>query len=139
MNANTDALAGECILLLEDDRFDSVYLAAALEGAGARLLGPHACEALAMAAWPAETPPTAAVISANPHDGFCAVLAARLEQEAVPYLFVSARAATQLPSEWRHCAVISKPYASYQVVEAIAALIAERADAAIGARTAVAV
>jgi hypothetical protein len=119
------SLAGRSVLLIEDDCFTATYLGAAIAAAGAVVVGPFVSEAAALEQVDAAVElPAAAVIAAHLPGGFCAALAGTLRDRAVPCIFTGSRSGVSLPTGWEDQEILAKPYASYQVVDAVAASLA---------------
>ncbi len=120
-------LSGRSVLLIEDDRFTATYLGSAIEAAGAVVVGPFGSEAVALARVGAmDELPAAAVIAAHLTDGFCATLAGTLRDRQIPCVFTGRSAAVTLPAGWEDQELLAKPYASYQVIDAVASSLEPR-------------
>ncbi|HVF94933.1 MAG TPA: hypothetical protein VM900_11525 [Sphingomonas sp.] len=125
MTLTATDLSGRSVLLVEDDCFTAGYLASAIQGAGAAVIGPHGSEADALAVLGSyDRAPSAAVIATHLSQGFCTTLIEMLQAQAIPCVFTSTRPGYQLPPTWAECELLAKPYASYQVVDAVASLLA---------------
>lgn len=117
----TGELAGQRVLVVEDDWFIASYVAEALERAGAAVLGPTPSVSGALALL-AENRPDAATLNLSLDDGDSTPVARRLAELDVPFLFLSAHAASVLPPDLKARPRLDKPFAGFEVVQALATL-----------------
>jgi DNA-binding response OmpR family regulator len=123
-------LLGRSILLAEEDRFAAGYIGSAILGCGAQVIGPLASltEALAQLN---EDLPAAAALNVSLSDGPSWPLADALARLGIPFLFLADPGRCNLPSHLREAAVLTKPFAAYQVCGALDALLRERDTAPV--------
>lgn len=116
-------LAGYRVLVVEDDWFIASYVVDALEHAGATVLGPVATAEQGLEIIDHEqAPPHAATLNITLLDGDSVPVARRLAELRVPFLFLSARSSIELPPDFTERPRLDKPFAGYQVVEAVKAM-----------------
>lgn len=116
-----DALKGSRVLIAECEPFLADYICAAVASAGGEVLGPLRSVADVRTAVEAvETRPHAAAINIELVDGDTFALADELDGLDVPVLLVSTVHAVTLPSHAAHRRMLAKPFASHQVVHALA-------------------
>jgi signal transduction histidine kinase/DNA-binding response OmpR family regulator len=119
---DTPRLAGKRVLVVEDEALLALDIVAALEGAGADVVGSAgtAKEALHIID---NTLLDAALLDANlrghPVDEIAAALAAR----NVPFLFVTGYGRESLPQAFAKTAVVSKPFSQEQLIAAVTLLV----------------
>lgn len=118
-------LAGCKILVLEDEFFLACDLAAAVEAAGGRPLGPVNNPATALALLEDERPDLA-IIDMNLHGASSLPVAQRLRQLGVPFLILSGYEREALPEALHDAPLCLKPVLS----EAVTQRLAELRDAA---------
>ena len=118
-------LAGRSVLIVEDEAPIALHLAAAIQRAGATVVGPAATVGQAHA-----------VMADNRIDG--ALLDIRLRNETsfpladvlavlgVPFVFVSGLSSALMPYPHRERPLFDKPYETEAVIEALARLIDQR-------------
>lgn len=120
-------LAGRSVLIVEDEAPIALHLAAAIQRAGATVVGPAATVGQAHA-----------VMADNRIDG--ALLDIRLRNETsfpladvlavlgIPFVFVSGLSSALMPYPHRERPLFDKPYETEAVIEALARLIDQRAS-----------
>lgn len=112
-------LAGLCVLVVEDDFYLASDAKAALERAGARVIGPcgDADEAAGLAV--AERI-DCAVVDVNLGDGPNFGLARSLQQRSVPFVFVTGYDQALIPPELEPAQRLEKPIRDRDLVAAVA-------------------
>ena len=115
-------LGGRRVLVVEDDYYIASDAARALEVAGAVIVGPCANEATACAEISAERP-DAALVDINLGDGPSFELAAALEREGVPFVFLTGYDQEAIPEAFADIERLQKPVRFRNVVEAVAKLL----------------
>lgn len=120
----TDALHGRTILVAEDEYYLADYIVSAIQSAGGAVQGPFpsAEQALARLSDPTD-PPDAATLNVNLLDGPSYPVADALAEARIPFVFASANNSATLPARFALSPHLSKPFAAYQVVQALLALI----------------
>jgi PAS domain S-box-containing protein len=115
-------LTGQLVLVVEDDYYIASDTAAALSGAGAKVLGPYPrVEATKTAL--ASASPTAAVVDLNLGGGGPQFEVARLLRErGVPFVFLTGYDPDVIPPELADVERLQKPVPLRAVVEALARL-----------------
>ena len=116
-------LTGRRVLIVEDDWFIAGYVADALDDAGATLIGPVASAAEGLALLDQGPPPDAATLNFSLTDGTSETVARRLDELGVPFMFRSASASTALPIDLKDRPRLDKPFAGFQVVQAIEEMV----------------
>lgn len=122
MDAHT-YLNGQRVLVVEDDWFIASYVTEALEQAGAAIVGPVASASDALKRLDEEPPPHAATLNVRLLDGDSLPVAQRLAELDVPFLFLSAQTAMSLPPEMAARPRLEKPFAAWQVIEAVGGML----------------
>lgn len=131
MTAPKASLDGKLIMLIEEERFLAGYIGQALHAAGGQVLGPARCvaEATGLVA-NLRTVPDAAVISIELLEQAGPPLSDALTRLDLPLLLICKRPRG-------HAAMldatpsITAPFAAYQVVEGVNAMLADAARASI--------
>lgn len=115
-------LAGRRLLVVEDEPLLALDNVAALEGAGAAVLGPAATvrEALGIID---SAPLDAAVLDANLQGHPVDEIAAALTARNVPFLFVTGYGPESLPRAFSRTTMLSKPFDRKQFIAAVASLL----------------
>ena len=109
-------LAGQRVLVLEDDFLQASNLATVLEEAGATVVGP--CNNVAAArARIAEA--TCATLDVKLRGGSSLAFAQELKNHLLPYIFITGYDATMIPSELADVIRLRKPFAEREAVAAI--------------------
>lgn len=117
-------LADHEVLVVEDDWFIASYVSDALQNAGAAVVGPFATAADALRQLEDAHLPRAATLNVRLADGSSEPVARRLDELDVPFLFLSAQGRESLPPDLAARPRLEKPFGGFQVVEAVAALLA---------------
>lgn len=114
-------LQGSRILILEDDYHQAAELKSLLEQAGAEIVGPtaHADEVLGLLEGDR---PDAAVLDINLGFGANFDLAYRLQQERVPFLFLTGYDRSVIPEDFRDIWRIEKPADAVQLLKHLESL-----------------
>ena len=112
-------LAGMQILVVEDEPLVALDIVAALEAAGAEVLGTAgtAKEALTLIN---NTEPAAALLDGNLRGQSVDEIAAALTARNVPFLFVTGYGAESLPQAFAKAPILSKPFSHDQLIAAAA-------------------
>jgi len=116
-------LLGRSILLAEKDGFAAGYIGSAITSCGGRLVGPLSSVAQALARLEGDDLPAAASLNVSLADGPSWPVADALVRLGIPFLFLTGPDGRNLPSRLCGAAVLTKPFAAYQVCEALDALI----------------
>ena len=125
MPYSVTALSGRLILVAEDEYMLADAIVAAIESAGGNVLGPFpSVEESLRALASAERQPDSAALNIRLLDGESYALADELRRRSVPFVFASANRVSLLPSRFSRSPMVGKPYAAYQVVQALTALLA---------------
>lgn len=115
-------LSGQSNLVVEDDYYLATDTAAALRGAGARVLGPCPSEEAAAHVLASETP-TAAVVDLNLGGGGPKFEIARLlKKRGVPFVFLTGYDPDVIPEEYADILRLQKPLPLREMVEAVSKL-----------------
>lgn len=122
--AQAPPLDGRTILVVEDEYLQAEDLVQALEGAGARLVGPWPVVSVAMAAVEAAPALDAAVLDINLRGQDVYALAGMLAGRGIPFLFATGYDRRILPQEYREVPVLEKPFKIERLVAALADLCA---------------
>ena len=129
MPYSLDALATKTILVAEDEYMLADSIVAMIESAGGEVQGPfpsteEALEHLAHT----DRKPDAAALNIRLLDGESYPLADYLVERGVPFTFASANDPSSLPARFAGASLVRKPYAAYQVVQALVTLLDDRGD-----------
>lgn len=127
-DANSDLLAGKCVLVVEDEVIIAMELQAALEDAGAHVIGPaHTLDAALECA--AHDELSAAVLDLRLGREPVGPVARLLAQRDVPFVFYSGQPQNDpLRQEWPSAIFLTKPTVPGKLIGAIASLLHERPD-----------
>jgi len=118
-------LAGRSILIVEDEAPIALHLAAAIQRAGARVIGPAATVNQAHAAM-ADNRIDGALLDIRLRNETSFPLADVLAVLGVPFVFVSGLSSALMPYPHRERPLFDKPYETEAVIEALARLIDQR-------------
>jgi DNA-binding response OmpR family regulator len=112
-------LAGISVLIVEDDYYLAADERAALEAAGARVIGPcgDAAEAAGLAA---SERVDCAILDVNLGEGPSFALARTLQQQGVPFVFVTGYDQALIPSGLGVAQRLEKPIRDRDLVAAVA-------------------
>ena len=130
MPYSPDALRGRTIFVAEDEYYLADYIVSAIQSAGGTVQGPFpsAGQALDGLSDTADLP-DAATLNINLLDGPSYPVADALADANIPFLFASANSSATLPPRFSRSPLLAKPFAAYQVVQALLALLdGERAS-----------
>lgn len=124
MPYSVDDLAGKAVLIAEDEYMLADAIEAAVRSAGGAVQGPfpsiaETLEHLASAA----SLPDAAVLNIKLQDGQSYPIADELARLGIPYVFASATDPASMPRRFSRVAMVPKPYAASQVVQALTILL----------------
>jgi len=123
MTESVDPLRGKIILLIDTNEFLADFISKGLKLAGAQILGParsvnEANELLSRL----RSSPNAAVISVSAFEATGFVAGDILARLGVPMLLIAGTTRTLMPSTFRH-RVLTTPFAAYQVVDHVCAIL----------------
>ena len=116
------SLAGQTVLVLENDFYLAQDAASALQGAGAEVIGPCRDPAGAIEAM-AGRAPTAAVLDINLGSGPSFEVANLLRKSGVRFVFLTGYDQAALPMEFADVVRLQKPAEPREIVRAVAALV----------------
>lgn len=111
------------ILVLEDDYYLATDLQAALEAAGAQVVGPFADPTDAAQALGAE-PPDCALVDLNLGRGIDFELPLELARLTIPFAFVTGYDRDAIPDTFSETIRVEKPVAPHRIVEIVQKLLA---------------
>jgi PAS domain S-box-containing protein len=114
-------LAGQRVLVVEDDFYLADDAATVLRAAGAEVVGPFGAEAPAIAAARADRL-SAAVVDINLGSGQSFEVARVLRTAGVPFVFLTGYDSAVIPSEFEGLPMLQKPVELRRIVRAVAAL-----------------
>ncbi|SNS79809.1 PAS domain S-box-containing protein [Sphingomonas laterariae] len=124
--ADARVLAGQRILIIEDEPLVAMEIAAAVEDAGAVPLGPASTVAEALDL--IETSEAdLAVLDGNLQGEAVDVIAAELTDRRIPFLFVTGYGRDHLPPRFRDAALVGKPFHPNGLLVAIEQLLVPQA------------
>ena len=120
----TNALLEATILVVEDEYFLADYMVAVIQSVRGLVEGPFPSVAEGRN-WlhGGECRATAATLNVNLLDGPSYPLADDLVLAGMPFVFVSAYGRKDLPERFEGVPMLVKPFAAYQVVEALTGLL----------------
>ncbi|MGP7794704.1 response regulator [Sphingomonas sp. CLY1604] len=109
-------LQGKRVLVVEDEWLLAEHLRNVVEDAGGTAIGPVATvqAALTLLDGLAE-PPDAATLNVRLADDLSYPVADRLAADGVPFAFITANRAEDLPERFRACPAIAKPFRDAEV------------------------
>jgi CheY-like chemotaxis protein len=116
---NTNALNGRRILIVEDQVAIALDLCECLDLEGANVLGPASSVADALGILESTGPPDAAVLDIDLDGELVYVLADRLQQLSVPYLFTTGYEAAEIPTRYRLAPRFEKPIGTGAIIDVI--------------------
>ena len=105
------------ILILEDDPLIALDLQMILESSGHEVI--EVCDSVAAADGKLGCDFDFALLDIDLPDGKSFGLAARLDEERIPFAFVSASVEAELPAHLRHARFIPKPYRPAAIVNSL--------------------
>lgn len=112
------SLAGRRVLLLEDDYYLAMDACAALEDAGATVIGPLADQPSAAALARSEAI-DCAVLDINDGDGPCFVAARAMRDNGVPIVFMTGYDRAVIPNEFDDARCLQKPVRKRDLIGAV--------------------
>ena len=113
------ALAGHCILVVEDEPLTALDLRECFEGAGAHVFAAtHLPHALRLAEHPDLS---AAVLDYRLGQGDTAQIGCRLEERGIPFMFHSGY--TDMRQRWPDTVLLAKPANKHDLIEAVARVL----------------
>jgi CheY-like chemotaxis protein len=117
--SHAETLEGRHILLVEDDFFIALDITASLKAAGARVVGPAAslAEALALVARVEQL--DGALLDINLRGEVVYPVADALRARSVPFVFVTGYDRTSIPAPYANVPVCEKPFHLDRAVRAI--------------------
>lgn len=101
-------LSGHTVLLVEDNFTQALDVQQALEGAGARVIGPFA-DTLPALRCIANQSPSCAILDIRLSDGVRFNIAAALQDKGIPFVFLSALHESSVPDELASAPFLHKP------------------------------
>ena len=115
-------LAGNRILVVEDEPLVAMDIMAGLEEAGAEVIGPAGTpeEALRLIE---DLSIDAALLDGNLRGRRVDDIAAALTRRKIPFAFVTGYGNGSLPLPFRHAAIVSKPFSREQLIAAAVQLV----------------
>ncbi|QNE33024.1 response regulator [Sphingomonas sp. NBWT7] len=122
-NMEKPTLQNARILILEDDYYLATDLQAALEAAGAQVVGPFADPADAAHALKSNAP-NCALVDLNLGRGIDFELPQELARQSIPFAFVTGYDRDAIPDTFAGTARVEKPVAPQKVVEIVRLLLA---------------
>jgi two-component sensor histidine kinase/CheY-like chemotaxis protein len=120
--AGEPLLTGFRILIAEDDFYLASDTARALRSVGAEIAGPFPTEAAALAELENQKP-SAAVVDINLGTGASFALARTLQDQSVPFIFVTGYDEAVIPVEFNEIKRLQKPLELRQIVRSLAQLL----------------
>ena len=122
-------LVGKRFLVVEDEPLVALDIAAALEAAGAEVLGStgRVSEALEMIE---REQMDAVLLDGNLRGHPVDEIAAALTRRNIPFLFVTGYGPDSLPADFRHVTILSKPFSQSHLLESAARLVRRDSGAA---------
>ncbi|WP_232309603.1 response regulator [Luteibacter yeojuensis] len=118
-------LAGSRLLVVEDDDLIGMILSTILEGEGAVVLGPYRSCSEADSHVGADAI-DGALLDVNLPDGTSYNLARVLEDRGIPYAFLSASDASEVPADLHPRRLLSKPMQGAKIIAECGALVGEK-------------
>lgn len=115
-------LSGSRVLVVEDDFYLATDTARALQGAGAKILGPCPSEDIAREELAVERPDVA-VVDINLGSGPSFKLAETLKDKGIPFVFTTGYDLEVIPSEFDGVERLQKPLVLRQIVAAVSKLL----------------
>jgi DNA-binding response OmpR family regulator len=133
--ATSPRLDGSRVLVVEDDFFIGLELAATLRDAGADVVGPLQTVQSALAG-AEDQKLSAAILDIRLGNETVEPVARRLAEHAIPFLFYTGQSTTDpVQAMWPDCRIVAKPALPSSLLSAIAALVTRsRRRSASGAR-----
>ena len=105
------------VLVLEDDPFVALDLQAILEGEGHEVVGVY--ETLMEAGGHLQDGFDYALLDIDLIDGKSFGIAAALQEQHIPFAFVTAAHPTEVPLSFRHASFIAKPYEEWVILRSL--------------------
>lgn len=119
--AGEPSLAGQIVLVLEDDFYFAQDVASVLRSAGAEVIGPCATAADAIEALKS-APATAAVLDVNLGAGPSFEVAHALRNAGTPFVFITGYDRAAMPEPFAEVSRLQKPIGPRHIVRAVSAL-----------------
>jgi CheY-like chemotaxis protein len=115
-------LAGQTILVVEDEYFLAADVASALNGIGAQIVGPfNDLEDAARAV--SENALAGAVLDINVRGRVVYPLAQELQSRAIPFIFMTGYAKDAIPPEYQHVMRCEKPFDVKDLISELTVLV----------------
>jgi DNA-binding response OmpR family regulator len=115
------ALAGRCILIIEDEPLIALQMHAAFSAAGASITSAaNTKEALRTISLPDLS---AAVVDITLGDEDCSAACNRLSERGIPFVFYTGEAQPEIMRKWPNAPVLTKLASTERVVETVAAIL----------------
>lgn len=121
MSESPGSPVGQAVLLVNEDAFESGYVASVLGARGITVVGPYADVPSALHALEAAAPIGAAVTSGRFSDGMADILFRELAGRAVPHLTLISAKDIPVAS---HRLTLARPFAGYQVADWVVYVLA---------------
>lgn len=121
------SLAGNRILIVEDEPLVGLDILAGLEGAHAQVEGPIGTLEKAIDIIE-HRPLDGALLDANLHGRPVDEVASALTRRNIPFVFVTGHGPAGVPEAFRNVPILSKPFSHQQLIDVAAQLIKKRAD-----------
>jgi CheY-like chemotaxis protein len=102
-------LKGRSICVVEDDYLFASETARALEHVGAKIVGPYSSEEAALEAFGSGSAIDGAILDIRLMDGVRFGVAAQLQKQRIPFLFLTAVNRALIPQQFSRIRVFSKP------------------------------
>lgn len=113
------SLTGRHILVVEDDYFVADDLAATLEAAGAKVVGPAASMSVALGLIDQTDRIDGAVLDINLKGEMAYPVADALQERSVPFVFATGYDRQTIPARYAHVSVCEKPFEPGQITKAM--------------------
>jgi hypothetical protein len=103
------SLKGKSICVVEDDFLFASETARAFEHAGAKVVGPYPSEEAALTAIKSGQKIDCAIVDVKLTDGICFGVAAELQRQRIPFLFLTVVNRALIPPQLSRIRVFNKP------------------------------
>ena len=112
-------MRGRSILVVEDDYMIAQDVQSDLESAGAAVVGPVPSVSEALQLIESQTI-DAAVLDVNLGEERSFPVAEALEERAIPFLFATGYNSADIPDQWQHATIVTKPLRMHAVQRLLA-------------------
>ena len=120
------SLKGKSICVIEDDFLFASETVRALEHVGAKVIGPYPSEEAALSALKSGEKIDCAIVDIKLMDGISFRVAAQLQQQRIPFLFLTAVNRALIPPQFSRVRVFNKPVDLGLIILAAAAFFRPR-------------